>query len=146
MQHITLWHDDMETGITPLDDLHHSLFEAMSAAASANDEQFAEDYSALLKRMKCALLKEEQWMEEIDATLLKIYREQHARVLSALDNVHRRVLDKDFDLGRKVVADLLPQWYAVHVSTLDMALAIAIQANNIQITNTTVESSEMYID
>ena len=85
-------------------------------------------------------------MEEIDATLLKIYREQHARVLSALDNVHRKVLEGDYDLGRKVCEDLLPQWYAIHVSTLDMALAIVIQVNNIQVTRSASQSSEIYID
>lgn len=140
------WPSDMQTGITPLDDLHRELFKTMSATASAADEDFAGDYSALTKRMKCALLKEEQWMEEIDATLLKIYREQHARVLSALDNVHRKVLEKDFDLGRKVAGELLPQWYAAHVSTLDMALAIAIQVNNIEVTAAIEEPSEIYID
>lgn len=137
---------DLETGVTPLDQLHCDLFDAISATAEASDEHFAEHYAALLKKMKCALLKEEQWMEEIDPVLLKIYREQHARVLSALDNVHRKVLDENFDLGRRVVEDLLPQWYAVHVSTLDMALAIAIQVNNIKVTDSTVETSEIYID
>lgn len=144
MQHIAR-RADLDTGVAPLDQLHCNLFEAMSATAEASDERFAEDYSALLKKMKCALLKEEQWMEEIDSTLLKIYREQHARVLSALDNAYRKVLDNDFDLGRKIVEDLLPQWYAVHVSTLDMALAIAIQVNNIKMTDSTVETSEIYI-
>lgn len=142
----TAWPSDMQTGITPLDDLHRELFETMSATASATDEQFAADYSALIKKMKCALLKEEQWMEEIDATLLRMYREQHARVLSTLDNVHRKVLEKDFDLGRKIAKDLLPQWYAAHISTLDMALAIAIQVNNIEVTSPIEQPSEIYID
>ena len=137
---------DLETGVTPLDELHCDIFEALSATAEASDEHFAADYSILLKKLKCALLKEEQWMEEIDPTLLKIYREQHARVLSALDNVHRKVLNEDFDLGRKVVEDLLPKWYAVHVLTLDMALAIAIQVNNIKVTDSSVETSEIYIN
>ena len=146
MQKNTAWPADMQTGIIPLDDLHRELFEMMASTASATDEEFAGNYSALLKKMKCALLKEEQWMEEIDATLLKMYREQHARVLSTLDNIHRKVLEKDFDLGRKVVGDLLPQWYAAHVSTLDMALAIAIQVNNIEVTMPIEQTSEIYVD
>ena len=140
------WPAGIETGVTSLDELHHDLFEAMASTSSATDEHFGNCYSALLKKVKCALIKEEQWMEKIDPTLLKMYREQHARVLSTLHNVHRKVLNGDFELGRKIAKDLLPQWYEVHVSTLDMALAIAIQVNEIPEVNATSQSSEIYID
>ncbi|OGB21618.1 MAG: hypothetical protein A3I66_22615 [Burkholderiales bacterium RIFCSPLOWO2_02_FULL_57_36] len=139
------WPAEMETGIAILDELHCDLFESMSEATSATDEHFADCYSTLIRKVKYALIKEEQWMEKIDPVLLKMYREQHARVLCALHNAHRKVLGKDFDLGRKIVKDLLPQWYAIHVSTLDMALAIAIQVNDIQLLDSTSKSSEIYI-
>lgn len=136
----------METGIATLDGLHCDLFETMSVAACATDKNFADCYSALVKKMKCALLIEEQWMGKIDSTLLKIYQEQHARILSTLDNVHRKVLEEDYCLARKIVQDLLPQWYTVHVSTLDMALAIALQVNDIQAVDSISQSSGIYID
>lgn len=142
---LTHWAEDMSTGVATLDELHRELIESMSEAASASDEDFANHYSALVKNIKCALIKEEQWMERIDSTLLKMYREQHSEVLSALDHIHRRVLEKDFVLGRRVVAELLPQWYAVHASTLDMVLAIAIQVNGIQI-NAASQPPGIYLD
>lgn len=140
------WPDEVCTGVVMLDEMHRDLLETMSDAASTEDENFADHYSALVKKVDCAFIREEQWMEKIDAGLLKIYREQHAGVLGALHNVHGKVLEGDFKLGRRVTADLLPKWYVVHISTMDMVLAIAMQHADIQIQTDTTQSSGIYID
>ena len=142
--HKITWSDEMSTGVDMLDNLHRDLFEKMSYAASTTNDKFADYYSLLVKEVDCAFIKEECWMEKIDSDLLKVYREQHAGVLSALHNVHRKVLNGEFDLGRKVVEDLLPKWYVVHISTLDMVLAIAMQEKEIQIPAAS-QPSEIYI-
>jgi hemerythrin len=140
------WCDAMCTGVATLDELHRDLFEKMSDAALTTNENFADCYTALVKNVDCAFIKEEYWMEKIDSDLLKIYREQHAGVLGALHNVHRKVLDGDFKLGRRVVEDLLPKWYVVHISTMDMVLAIAAQEKNIQIPASMSQPSGIYLD
>lgn len=138
------WSSEMTTGITPLDQLHRALLETMSDATSIADENFVDYYSDLLKKVESAFINEEQCIESADPALLKLHREQHADVLGALHNVHRKVLDGDFKLGRKVVEDLLPQWYAAHILTMEMVLAITIQECGIQIPALTPQPSGMY--
>lgn len=140
------WSDEMYTGIAPLDDLHRDLFAAMSEARSMTNEEFVDYYSALVSKVEHAFINEEQWMENIDSDLLKIHREQHAGVLGALHHVHRRVLEDDVELGRRVVEDLLPKWYAFHISTMDTVLAIALEERNIQITSAPAKPSGIYIN
>lgn len=65
-------------------------------------------------------------MEEIDYLALKSHREQHARVLGAMHQIHSKVMQGDVSLGRHVVDDLLPQWLALHIDTMDNVLAIAL--------------------
>ncbi len=66
-------------------------------------------------------------MEEVDFPALPAHREQHARVLGALHYVHSQIMSGESGLGREVIDRLLPQWYALHISTMDAVLAIAIQ-------------------
>jgi hemerythrin len=140
------WPDELSTGVATLDELHRELLDTMSDVASTENENFADCYTALAKKVDCAFIREEQWMEEIDSALLKTYREQHAKVLGALHNAHGKVLKGDFDLGRKIVGDLLPKWYVVHIATMDMVLAIAMQETHIQIPAGISHSSGIYID
>jgi hemerythrin len=147
--HSIHWSDEMSTGVPALDNLHRDLFETMASTASSANEELKDSYSSLVRKVECAFLNEEKWLEEIAPALLKIHREQHAGVLRALHKAHRKVLEGDLDLGRHVAGDLLPQWYAVHVSTLEMALAILIQenpTNTTHVANLTGQRSEMYID
>jgi hemerythrin len=65
-------------------------------------------------------------MEETEFPGIKTHREQHARVLSALHHIHPQVTSGNAVLGRKVIEDLLPQWLAFHISTMDMAWAMQI--------------------
>ncbi|MDF3036874.1 MAG: hypothetical protein K0S28_2148, partial [Paucimonas sp.] len=46
-------------------------------------------------------------------------------------HVHSRVLDGDLATGRETVETLLPQWFAFHISTMDMALAASMQMNDL---------------
>jgi hemerythrin len=140
------WPNESTTGATNLDKLHRELFQAMSDTASASDENFGDYFSALVKKAERAFLTEEQWLEQMDCEMLKAHREQHADVLHALHNIHPKILEKDFDLGRKVVRELLPQWYLVHVSTMDAALAIAMQANQFKESDLPPTTSDIYLD
>lgn len=64
-------------------------------------------------------------MERIDFAGLRAHREQHARVLGGLHRADPYVRRGDVALGREAVA-LLPQWFLLHQSTMDMALALAL--------------------
>lgn len=66
-------------------------------------------------------------MEDSEFPLTRSHREQHARVLGALHRLHRQVMDGDLEPGREAIDNLLPQWFAFHISTMDTALAYTMQ-------------------
>lgn len=110
-----------------MDRLHHEFFNALENLSASKDHEFNERYRAFVNQVEVAFREEDQWMEDIDFPGLRSHQEQHARVLGALHNVHFRLMNGEMQLGREVVEQLLPQWFAFHISTMDNALALAMQ-------------------
>lgn len=116
-----------------MDQLHCDLIRSMDRLSISKDSEFANGYKALVAKMEQAFQEEQRWMEAIDSPSLKAHQEQHARVLGALHNVHTCVMQGKLSLGREVVTNLLPQWFAFHVSTMDRPLALAMQKHQARI-------------
>ena len=116
----------MPTGIAPLDRLQRDFVEAMKCLASAPDHEFIHRYGEFVNVAERTFRIEEAWMDDLDCAIVCCHREQHARVLGALHNVHARVMDGDLAIGRDVVERLLPQWFALHMETMDAALGATI--------------------
>jgi hemerythrin-like metal-binding protein len=136
----------MPTGVMAIDELHRDFARGMQHVASAAEAVFEDEYGAFVKQAERTFSIEEHWMEEIDCPLLRTHREQHARVLGALHNVHARVMDGDIALGREVVGKLLPQWFAFHVATMDVALAAMLTAERVDVEMPPTERETAYVE
>jgi hemerythrin-like metal-binding protein len=117
--------DEMALGIDKIDSVHRGFLDEMRQVQTAPDEQFADLYLTLVERVERDFREEERLMEEIDYPGLNGHREEHARVLGALHHVTSHVLSGDLAPGREA-AELLPQWFLHHISTMDTALAFAV--------------------
>jgi hemerythrin-like metal-binding protein len=117
-------------GLPIMDRLHRDLFAALDELSRVSDHEFLEGYRMLVRNVERAFRQEEEWMENAHFPAMRMHQEQHARVLGGLHNVHMRIMSGDLQVGRKVVEDLLPQWLAFHVSTMDTALAVAMQMSS----------------
>lgn len=124
---MSIWLTEASSGAPAMDRLHQDFFHALEEVSSCKDYEFTSRYGAFVGTVERAFREEEQWMEDIDFPVLHMHQEQHARVLGALHNVHFRVMNGELQLGREVVEQLLPQWFAFHISTMDTALALAMQ-------------------
>ncbi|MDR3483236.1 MAG: hemerythrin domain-containing protein [Burkholderiaceae bacterium] len=119
------WSPQMLLGIASMDAEHHAFVDQIAQLAELPDEAFGPALYALIKTMERDFHGEETVMEEIGFPALLSHREQHARVLSALHHVVPGVMRGDFAAARKAI-ELLPQWFLFHLSTMDTALAAAI--------------------
>ena len=137
----TTWPPDECSGVPALDRLHHDLYDTLHKLSSACDHEFGNGYGALVQQVEQTFQKEERWMEEMDFQSLKVHREQHARVLGALHNVNCRVMNGELEVGREVVTELLPQWLAFHISTMDATLAHSMQTMSAQTSGLPVPSA-----
>lgn len=119
------WSPEMALGIPTMDDAHKAFVEKLARLATVPDSEFGAGLHALIAEIERLFREEEALMEGIDFPALQSHREQHARVLSALHHVVPDVMRGDCSSARKVI-ELMPQWFLFHLSTMDAALAVAL--------------------
>ena len=124
------WSPEMSLGVPVMDDAHRALLVELARLADVPDDQFAVGFFAMIAALERDFREEEDLMEQIDFPVLCSHREQHARVLSGLHHVALRVMQNDIASGREAVK-LLPQWFLFHLSTMDLALAVALDLSNL---------------
>jgi len=124
-----VWTPQLSLGIPSLDLAHKVFLEELGQLTSMPDKAVSSRLLAVIKDMEMDFGQEEALMEKIDYPEIKIHREQHARVLSALHQVVPDVMKGDYVSFHKAF-DLLPQWLVMHITTMDKALALFIEYSN----------------
>lgn len=119
------WSEEMALGVPAIDAAHKALLDALFFLSSAPDPQFAAGYFALVAQFERDFREEEDLMEKIRFPDRRGHREQHARVLNGLHDVDPYVTHGDFEPGREAIKQL-PRWFLLHLSTMDLALAVAL--------------------
>lgn len=132
------WSQDMALGVPGMDDAHKAFLEDLAELLMAPDDAFAPGFMKMIDKVEADFREEERLMEDIDYPGLQGHREQHARVLGALHHVAPHVMDGDIALGRETV-ELLPQWFLFHLSTMDTALAFALDLGGGKVNPTTIQ-------
>ncbi|NML61774.1 hemerythrin family protein [Massilia sp. RP-1-19] len=115
------WTPAMELGNPAIDEAHRALFDEMVRLYAAPDSDLAEGLPRLCDRLERDFREEEDVMEAMDLPDVKEHREQHARVLSAL---HHVVVGEPAEAREALM--LLPQWFQLHVATMDRSLAMGL--------------------
>ena len=118
---VLTWDPAMDLGNPALDEAHQALFAEMMRLIAAPDSELAEGLPLLCDKLERDFREEEDLMEALDWHDVKEHREQHARVLSALHHVE---VGEPGEAREAIM--LLPQWFQLHVSTMDRALATAL--------------------
>lgn len=131
------WSPELSFGIKDMDAAHKEFFENLTELLTLPDEQFAAAFMQLVGKVEKDFREEEDLMEEIDYPGLPGHREQHAKVLGALHHIAPHVMGGDIGLGREA-AELLPQWFLFHLSTMDTALAFALDLDGEEVSSVAI--------
>jgi hemerythrin len=115
------WKPAMTPGAGAMDAVHRDLLAQMNALLNGSDGAVAQGMERLVELMEHDFRDEEELMERIHYPGIRPHMEQHARVLAAL----HRIEPGDVPAARAALV-LLPQWFEVHLATLDSALALAL--------------------
>lgn len=119
------WDQNMALGVPEMDNAHKAFLDELGDLLNLPDDQFGPAFLAMIGKVEADFREEEELMEQIEYPGLQGHCEQHARVLGALHHVAPHVMEGDIGLGREA-AELLPQWFLFHLSTMDTALAFAL--------------------
>jgi hemerythrin len=111
----------MTLGADAMDEVHRDLLAQMNALLNGSDSDVAQGMEGLVELMERDFRGEEALMERIGYPGIRPHMEQHARVLAAL---HR--IEPGDVLAARAALVLLPQWFEVHLATLDAALLVAL--------------------
>jgi hemerythrin len=125
----SLWSSETFLGIPSMDGSHKALLDKLALEQNIPDADFPGHYAALVARVENEFREEEQLMEQIDFPGICAHREQHAKLLGGLHHAAAAVMEGDIALGCHTI-ELLPEWFVFHISTMDTALAFALQFRN----------------
>lgn len=105
-----------------MDCLHRALSQALKELSTIEDVRFVDAFQDFVADLEKSLRLEEAWLEKIQCPSLLIHLEEHGRALSALHQLHSRIMAGGISEGRDVVQHVLPQWLAFHIATMELTI------------------------
>ena len=68
-------------------------------------------------------------MDESRFPAIAEHKGEHQRVLSEMQQFYKRSKRGLTELGRSYIRERLPEWFNLHLQTMDMALVVHLQKN-----------------
>ncbi|MGZ8227279.1 MAG: bacteriohemerythrin [Methylococcaceae bacterium] len=110
----------------PIDRDHEEFIEPLNALDVANNADFPTLFQQLYEHAEQHFESENQLMAQHDYPGVTDHKGEHQRVLGEFKQFKSRVDKGLIAFGRSFVRDRLPQWLALHVTTMDNGLAVHI--------------------
>ncbi len=114
----------MSREINKIDELHHLLRRLTVQLNDCPEDEVCSSYEKLMMTVEQAFAEEQLLMEKHEYPATRSHLEQHARVLSTMHHAHSSVMSGNHNLAVHIGVHLLPDWFELHNSTLDAAVAV----------------------
>ncbi|WP_019868108.1 hemerythrin domain-containing protein [Methylovulum miyakonense] len=108
----------------PIDQDHEEFINLLNALDTVTNADFPALFQELYEHTEAHFERENQWMAQSAFPALIDHKGEHQRVLGEFKQFKSRVDKGLVAFGRSFVRDRLPQWFALHVTTMDTALAM----------------------
>lgn len=106
-----------------IDDDHQEFVELLNQLDAAGNAEFTGLFQKLYEHTQVHFDKENQLMADSGFPAEAEHRGEHQRVLAEFKQFKTRVDKGLIAFGRSFVKERLPQWFTLHVATMDSALA-----------------------
>lgn len=110
-------------GVTEMDGTHREFAALAEALARADDAAFAVLFRQLVEHTRLHFAAEGRLMRLCSFPALAEHEGEHARVLGDLLQFNRAVQRGRLQLARAYLGSGLPEWFELHLATMDRALA-----------------------
>jgi hemerythrin-like metal-binding protein len=107
-----------------IDKDHEEFIDLLNALDIATNADFPALFQQLYEYTEQHFERENQWMAQTAYPGIADHKAEHQRVLGEFKQFNSRVDKGLIAFGRSFVRDRLPQWLALHVTTMDTALAM----------------------
>jgi hemerythrin len=122
--------DRIALGVPAMDRSHREMADLVNRMADCSNASFVYLYPDLVTHTHSHFATEEVLMRETRFPATAEHRSEHARVLGELEAFRQRLAGGRIAMARAYVAEQLPAWFAVHLATMDSALAAHVTALN----------------
>jgi len=107
-----------------LDDMHLEFAQLVNALADANGNDFVKLFGQLYDHSQAHFSHEKELMQASVYPSLAEHDSEHQRILGELKQYQRKVNKGAISFARAYVKDRLPEWFQLHLTTMDSALAL----------------------
>ncbi len=123
------WHEGrLAVGITRMDETHKEFIDIINRLGQAADEHFLTLFNYLIEHTHNHFQDEDIAMENSGFPPIFVHRNEHYRILDELKQLADNVEKGDFDAARAFICRYLPEWFCMHATTMDRALACHLKA------------------
>ena len=119
-------------GYALIDNDHDEFIELLNALDSAGNADFPALFLQLYEHTEQHFDRENQLMKDNVFPAETEHKGEHQRVLGEFKQFKTRIDKGMIAFGRSFVRERLPQWFGLHVMTMDSALAAHISRNGIK--------------
>ena len=109
--------------VAEMDAAHREFAELVNALAACPDAEFPERFKALMNHTRAHFAAEEELMSKSGFPALVEHSGEHKRVIDELMQFGRGLGRGRVFLARSYIASGIPEWFALHLATIDAALA-----------------------
>lgn len=113
-----------------IDQDHQTFVSLLNQLDAAGNDEFPRLFQHLFEHTEQHFAMENQLMRDSRFPAEAEHAGEHQRVLGEFKQFKSRVDKGMLAFGRSFVRERLPQWFVLHLSTMDSALAAHIQAGN----------------
>ena len=113
-----------------IDSDHQEFVELLNQLDNANNADFPALFKALFEHTEQHFETENQLMQVYGFPAQVEHTGEHQRVLGEFKQFQNRVDKGMVAFGRAFVKERLPQWFELHISTMDNALAAHIKTGS----------------
>ncbi len=114
-------------GYDPIDQDHAEFINLLNQLDAANNTDFVALFRQLSEHTEQHFDRENRLMQEFAFPAETEHKGEHQRVLAEFKQFKIRVDKGMISFGRSFVREQLPQWFELHVATMDSALAAHIK-------------------
>lgn len=120
--------DRITLGVPAMDRTHREMADLVNRMAECSNASFAYLYPDLVSHTQAHFAAEEVLMRDTRFPATAEHTGEHTRVLGELDAFGQRLARGRIAMARAYVTDQFPAWFAVHLATMDSALAAYVRA------------------
>ena len=118
-------------GVDIMDDTHKDFVNLVNQLSLAVDSEFASLFRQLIAHTEVHFQQEENFMIESKFPAFSEHKDEHQRILGEMNQFLKRVDKGLIVFGRNYIKDRLPDWFRLHASTMDSALAMHLKTQGL---------------